>query len=585
MAGWGVAAILGIGLVWTLLRPEPPEPVTRVSVMLPADQSFHPVRGDLDLSDDGTLMVYRRQSETGPPTLWMRSWDALAAVPIRDTEFANLPAISPDGTEVAFTTNQGVVQVVPLLGGVSRTLTEDAFCCPAWSPDGAWVYYTDADAGISRVSSSGGPTEVVTRVEAGDGSQYGVEVLPGGRNVLYQVLSPVSARIQAVDVETGTVKDLTPGRWPRYSPTGHLLFVEEGRGTLLAAPFDPDEVEITGPAFPIADGLMLGANDVEFYDISDAGRLVYRTGNNSGLVDPVWVDRNGATTEIAPGWGIPGDEDSASLALSPDGSRLALSTTGPEETLDIYIKQLDDGPLSRLTFEGSSNRRPAWLPDGESIVFISNRAGQEDIWTKRADGSDAARLLVDGEGPISEVVVARDGSRLVYVQGVGGNSNDSDIYTVPLDGSSEPTPVLATEFGETEISLSPDGRWLAYVSNVSGDWEVWVRPFPNVQAGRWQVSTLRGDEPVWSNDGTELFYRTGFPGERIVATVRTEPSFAVIRQESLFPLTNFLGPNGHEQYSVSPDNQRFVMLRLGEEDTEFILVENWVEDLRERERD
>ena len=149
-----LAAVYTFGFGWSLFGPEPPEPsrpVTRVSVSIPQSQFFHPSRGDLDLSDDGSLLVYRGVGDQGQPQLWLRRWDALDATPIRDTDEALYPELSPDGLEVAVIAGSSV-RVVPLQGGVSRTLVvAGQICCTAWSPDGAWVYYTDAILGLRRV--------------------------------------------------------------------------------------------------------------------------------------------------------------------------------------------------------------------------------------------------------------------------------------------------------------------------------------------------------------------------------------------------------------------------------------------------
>ena len=218
-----LAALFAVafGLLLLSPSPSPPRPVTRVSVLIPEDQSFDPLRGNFDLSGDGSLMVYRGVGDEGQPQLWARRWDALNATPIRDTDNAQGPAISPDGQEVAFmvggSVGESVIRIVPLQGGVSRTLTEQAYTIgsarPRWSPDSAWIFFTDASGGLSRLPSGGGTPEIVTEVDtaAGDGTHWFLDVLPGG-SAVYTVSGPGNVpRIQAVDVNTGEVKDLTTG--------------------------------------------------------------------------------------------------------------------------------------------------------------------------------------------------------------------------------------------------------------------------------------------------------------------------------------------------------------------------------------
>ena len=205
----------------------------------------------MDLSDDGSLLVYRGLNDQGQSQLWARRWNALDATPIRGASPAQFPAISPDGQEVVFN-GGGAIRVVPLQGGVSRTLAEGGLCCAGWSPDGAWVYFSDPLAGLRRVPAGGGSPEIITEVDTGAGDVASVllDVLPNGRGVVFMTRGTDGNRIQAVDVETGEVKDLTSGAFPRYSPTGHLLFLDDD-ATLLAAPFDVERLELTGAAVPV----------------------------------------------------------------------------------------------------------------------------------------------------------------------------------------------------------------------------------------------------------------------------------------------------------------------------------------------
>ena len=591
---------------WALLRTDPRPPVSRFSILIPEEQSFRASGETFDVSRDGSFMVYRGSGDDGQSQLWLRRWDALDAVPIPGTTPTNAPAISPNGREVAFV-SAGSLRVVPLEGGVSRTLTGDANCCVRWSPDGAWVYYNNLALGLSRVPSDGGSPEVVTTVdtEGGDFWNSWVDPLPGGRSAVYTANGPnrVNERVQAVDLETGEIKDLTSGTYPRYSPTGHLLFVEAGGSTLLAAPFDVDRLEFTGSAVPVVEGLLQHPNWFQFYALSQSGRLVYRTGAaTTDDVTPVWVERDGTFREIDPGWTFPYENVTTNFALSPNANRLVVSARSPQGTVDIYVKELDTGPLTRLTFEGAVNRGPTWSPDGRSVTFVSNRAGQDDLWMRRADGSGRAELVLDMDEPITEALYSPDGEWLLFILATLGESNfGGSIYGIRLGVDSVPTPLVVSEdWRAAETSLSPDGRWLAYYSNMLGDTplddvssRVWVQPFPDVDSGSlWQISTTISDGPEWAHSGRELFYNSDYNAggtqDFMVAEVSLEPTFALGQQRVLFSGVGYGGsdfpqPIGHER-KVSLDDQRFVMLRSMGVDTEsrLILVENFFEELKER---
>ena len=586
MAFAALAVVSTLGFGWSLLRPEPPRPVTRVSVSIPEDQFFHPSRGDIDLSDDGSLLVYRGVGDQGQPQLWLRRWDALDATPIRDTDGAREPELSPDGLEVAIITGTEV-RVVPLQGGVSRTLVDvgGQLCCTAWSPDGAWVYYTDGSIGLRRVAAAGGEPETVAEVNTAAGDQINIlaDVLPGGTGAVFAVSASGDFRIQAVDLETGEVTELTAGTHPRYSATGHLLFISDD-ATLLAAPFDVESLELTVAAVPVAEDLVVLGFGVGFFAVSETGKLVYRTGTGAGaFLVPVWVERDGNVREIDPGWRTQGNPTWSSVALSPDNSRLAVSILDSEGRFDLWVKQLDAGPLSRLTFEGTQNMRPTWSPNSQSLTFVSNREGDYRLWTKRADGSGTADLVLDREAQIWEGLYSSDGTWLVFRD---GPTTAADIYAIRPGVDSVAVPLEVTEFQERSVALSPNGRWLAYVSNRSGRDEVYVRPFPDAGASLQQVSADGGVEPVWAHSSRELFYRNG-ANELVTVEVTDDPTLRVGQQEVLFSMEDYLTSNGHPMYDVSPDDQRFVMLRVGAEgvdDTELILVENFFEELRERVR-
>ena len=271
----------------------------------------------------------------------------------------------------------GALQAFPLDGGLPRTLTDSARCCFRWSPDGAWVYYSNRALGVSRVASGGGSPEVVTRVniEGGEIVHLFTGPLPGGRAALYTT-NAEDERIQVVDLETGEVKDLISGNYPRYSPTGHLLFVEAHGSTLFAAPFDLGRLELTGSAVLVAEGLFQPpSNRHQFYALSQTGTLLYSTGvTETDVADTelMWVTRSGEATPVDSGWQFNRPSIGPGWSLSPDGRQIALTVeTGGND--DIWIKQLPEGPLERLTLTPAPERTPWWTPDGQSVMYLDLR--------------------------------------------------------------------------------------------------------------------------------------------------------------------------------------------------------------------
>jgi Tol biopolymer transport system component len=322
--------------------------------------------------------------------------------------------------------------------------------------------------------------------------------------------------------------------------------------------------------------------------LSSSGDLVYVSGASlvnasGGYGTPVWVDRSGSAREIEAGWhfSLPRNP---SIALSADGSFLALIVRDAPGSDNVWVKHLDDGPLTRLTFEGGTNTSPTWSPDGRLITFSSNRDGVRGLYRKRADGTGTAELVRDtsGVGPIWEGRLSKDGEWLLMR--TGGIGQDRDVWACRPDVDSAPTKILGGHYDELTPALSPDGRWLLYTSNESGQHEVFVRQFPEVDQGRWQVSTNGGTEPLWARSGREIFY-IDRDGQMMAAAVETSTAFRVRTRNVLFDPSSWRrASSARTYYDVSPDGQRFLMIRRQESEQEvsIVLVQNFFEELKDK---
>jgi serine/threonine-protein kinase len=182
---------------------------------------------------------------------------------------------------------------------------------------------------------------------------------------------------------------------------------------------------------------------------------------------------------------------------------------------------------------------------------------------------------------VQEVIMSRDAAWLIYRTGFGdGNEN---IYARRRTGETTSVALAATAARETAPTLSPDGRWIAFVSNETGSNEVYVQSFPDAGGRKWPVSSSGGSEPLWSRDGRELFYRNG-ANEMVAVAVAGTTTPPLGRQQVLFSARPYSTDTYNRAYDVTPDGQRFVMLRLAsgqrEEDLRLIIVENFFQELK-----
>ena len=575
-----LAAVIVVA-VWGWLRSSPPPAVARLAIALPDSAGLQQQPGALfSLSDAGTTLVYVGPGE-GDVDLFVRPLDALAATRIPASGGADSPFLAPDGSAVAFYRgNPPALYSVSLRGGPRQTLAADSTTALGGDsgPDGK-VYFVRY-GGLRRVPAGGGEIEQVTQVDsAADERRHAwPDALPNGRGVLFTILrtSDEVHDIAVVDLRTHRTTVLFRGVYARYAPTGHIIYAN-AEGGLFAIAFDEGKLTTSGAPIPLVSGITRGDNGVARFALSATGTLLYGTGLGDGNHRLEWVDRQGREQLVDTTFtGVFGE-----LALSPDGRRLAIARY--EGVPSIWTKELDAGPVSKLTLQGST-WGPAWMPDGRSVSFTSQgRSGPQELQVRRADGSTNPEPLLTAARNIEYGFVSRDGQWIVYVTNVTGSPTGRDLFARRLSGDTSTIALAATNAQEISPRLSPDSRWLAFASNESGQIEIYVSPFPNTSTSRTVVSLNGGSEPLWSRDGRELFY-TGAANSLTAARVELTPTFRVISRTPLFDR----GPYNRESigapfYDVAPDGKRFIMTRVRGESTErLVVVLNWFQELAAR---
>jgi serine/threonine-protein kinase len=305
----------------------------------------------------------------------------------------------------------------------------------------------------------------------------------------------------------------------------------------------------------------------------------------------VWVDRVGNEEPVeAPPRFYRG------VDLSPDGTRVAFDAPDPNGEADIWILDLTREPVTqqRFTFDPRLFYQAVWTPDGQRVVFNSEGGGTWNLSSKAANGTGSVESLHTSKSPLVASTWSADGRSLIFMGYT--DQSGSDIWALSLDGESTASPLIAESYNEGYPAISPDGRWIAYFSDESGQYNVYVRPFPNVDDGKWLISTRGGEYPIWAPDGRELYYfgaaRSGDPCGVMAVAIETEPAFAAGNPEALFRGEYLMAGSILRPYDISPDGRRFLMIKEDSQareaaeaakalqTTELIVVENWGEVLR-----
>ncbi len=588
---WPLAAVVALVLAaWGWLRSEPEPIVSRFTLALPSELGLGLSRlgTHIAVTRDGAMLAYVG-GDSLDSRIWIKRRDALDATPVPGSEGAYNPFFSPDGRELGFVTDRDgrSLKVVALAGGLPRSVASAPLGTSGadWASDG-YIYF-DADfAGLARIRPDGTGRETVTRLDSlqQDAGFAWPRVLPGSRGLIARLRhisdAPSDFVIIGLDLATGTRHTIVRAVSARYAG-GNLLFVTAD-GTLQAAPFDLDKLELRGDPRTLATNVRIGGTYAGVdLTVSDDGTLHYLQGTPEIASVLIWVDRDGSVQPVDSTWRESGEI--RGVSLSPDGQSAALEIARSGTGSDIWIKRLPSGPLTRLTLDPAADIHPAWTGDGRSVVFLSERTAPNAVYQRRADGTGTAEKIAQTNRNISEAYPSPDGDWLL-VRTTGSAEGQGDILAMRTGRGDSLQAVLASAGAETNPTLSPDGKWLAYVSTSSGRREVYVQSFPDLAGGVRQVSSEGGVEPRWSRDGRQLFYRGINRQEMMAVTVKTTPTFRAGTPRTLFQAQAASGLD-YPRYDVSPDGKRFLMVGLGNDSTpRLIRVEHFLADLERAER-
>jgi Tol biopolymer transport system component len=592
-----LAAIIAGVAVWSL-KPTPQSEsrqVTRFYYELPKDQRLgHYLERAVAVSPDGRQFVY---STTGGG-LYLRSMDELDAKFIAGTEGAQQPFFSPNGKWIGyFSAADSQLKKIAVNGGAPVALTTvDNFTvgCFSWGPNDI-IVYSSPSRGIMRVSAKGGvPVEIIKKAE-----NEGIlcpQMLPDGESILfitYSSYTPLrSMKVAVQSLKSGKRRELFAGniaQFAQYLPTRHIVYAEGNN--LIARPFDPEKLELTGEPISLAERIYRIGLWPQ-YAMSDLGTLVFvpeaATASAIAQRSLVWVDRNGKEEPLAAQPNAYVDP-----RISPDGTQVAVTIVAGEnrENTGIWIWDLIRQTLTPLTSHKGRDISPLWTPDGKRIAYLSFRDSGYNLNWKAANGTAKEEPL--SSGMIVPASWSGDGKNLVLMRVALAGIPNFDIGTLSMEGDRKWKPLLQEKYVEYQPRISPNGRWIAYASDESGQGQIYVRPFPDVEKDKWTVSINGGYSPLWSPDGRELFYRNG--DAVIVVTVKTEPAFTLYTPKILFrgvyasPSANWMQWTDVDTWDISRDGKRFLMMKESGSAASTAggprrinIVLNWFEELKQR---
>jgi eukaryotic-like serine/threonine-protein kinase len=577
--GLAAAALAGLGFgAWQLRRPAE-RPLVPVRFLYTGSDSAEVASNypwPAAISPDGSTVVYSVTQPGGGSMLYYRRMDQLEGHPIPGTIRATQVLFSPDGQWIAFEAD-GNERKVRLDGSAPATIASGGGNNGAdWTTsDELVVGATDTRHGLLRVGVAGGELAEFTSPDTAKGELDHLWPIatPDGRAVVFTVWKGAlgTARLALASLDGGPVTPLDlKGIRPLRVLEGTLVYVQAD-GAVMAVPLDAARKRLTGKPVPVLDPVAvdpaLNGNSAVF--VSNGGALV--TGQQSLLATLTWVGRDGVSHPI-------GRErrNYSDPRVSPDGRRIAVILTDGSKS-DVWIYDLDTETLSRLTTVGSVTSE-AWSGDGKRLIYSAVGTGSKGgVWAQAVGGAAAPELLAEVSSLLPLVDVAPDGHSLLLQVSFGSGW---DIDRIVLDSAHALRPFVR---GATQVlapRFSPDGHWAAMVSTESGSAEVYVRSYPEADV-KLQVSVGGGTGPVWSADGTRLYYVSGTA--IMEARLTTSPGIRIVSRDTAFrSIRNGRSTFTQGNYDVSRDGSRIVIPYVASTAYPLVIVPNWLTELRQR---
>ena len=578
----GLTAALVTMTVVQRARPSEPSAPMAMSMTVDGPHLVQQAGVHFSLTPTGRTIVYSGLYG-GSRVLLRRELDRLDSEPIVGTEGGSDAFFAEDGRRIGFET-RSELWTISLDDGTPHLLQSNHPLRGGTWGAGDRIVVGRVGSGLWMTSAAGGPARQLTIPKDGERHEL-PQLLPGGRGVLFTILAAKGPpRAAVVRLGAGDVRDVVEGAGARYVDSGHVVFGRQNK--LWAVGFDLDSLQTRGVARRVREDVLWSAAGYPQFTVGGSALAYVRTSHASAYVGKdvlTLVNRQGAA-EVLP---LPPD-NYLMAALSPAEDQLVVQVGASR---DLWTYDLKRGTFTRLTADRVvALSAPTWTPDGSRVVFTTWFGGDIGLGWIRPDGSGSVEALAKGVGMRSyertQPDFLPDGSGIIMT-GLAPGAAREDLLILRLTGEVRLEALLTSPGVERNPAVSPDGRAVAYNSDESGRHEVYVRPYPDVHARRWQISAGGGAGPHWTRGGRELVYQDG-QGRVMAVTVRSDgvDSLEFSKPEPLFTFAAATVYGLDRPFDVSHDGERFLF--TGRPTTtpasgfavELVVIQDWIAELK-----
>jgi eukaryotic-like serine/threonine-protein kinase len=583
LAPWALLAVTLIMLGYIFMRPSGirTAPLIRTSIPAPEDGTFA-LYGDYGsqplLSPDGRRLAFSAVVKN-TQAIYVRDLDADSAKLVPGSEGGTFPFWAPDSRQLGYFAKGKMVRADLETGTsfpiIAATMPRGA----SWGADRTIVYSPTFRSGIYAISLDGGEPRPLTEPDPTQHTSHRWPIfLPDGKHFLFVAANhraPSSAQnaVFISSVEGGAPKRLVSTLGNAVVAGNQLFFSRDS--SLFAQIFDQRTMELRGqPQLVVSSVLTDPSTWRTMFSVSASGMLVYAPGSQSFGSELVWFNRQGKRTGR-----FGAIRDYLVVSLSRNGRKLAAEVA--ENGNNIWVGDVPNNAMTRITFDAAGARQPVLSPDGSFVAYATVGGSTVNVIMKPTNGLGAEQILVSDSVETVPNDWSSDGKYLLLQRGEIGREEYS-MFAMQVTGERKLIPIVrAAHMQAYDGVFSPNMRWIAYTSAENGKEEIFVSPFnPNVDpkaasvkpVSRWQIST-GGGLAHWSHDGREIFY-ISTDGKVMSVKVRaTATSFDTSPPQELFPVS-VRGITGLP-YAVTPNGTFLINTGLQPSRSPLNVITDW----------